>query len=76
MSVGHAINYAWIHAPSRSGFVGEQGTPMDHTVATNPRLISVSQQIDRLKKELDAGPYLQNKLKQYILDNPHMVCLL
>jgi Zn-dependent M16 (insulinase) family peptidase len=29
-----------------------------------------------LKKELAAGPYFQQKVKQYFLENPHMVSLL
>lgn len=58
MSVGHAINYTWIHG------------------ADPAEVLSVNKKIERLKQELEAGPYFQHKVKQYFLDNPHMVSLL
>jgi hypothetical protein len=32
--------------------------------------------LDRLRKEIACGPFLENRIKTWFLDNPHRVCLL
>ncbi|HCY87912.1 MAG TPA: peptidase M16 [Desulfobacteraceae bacterium] len=33
--------------------------------------INIDDDLDRIKKEIDQGPFLEGKLKEYFLDNPH-----
>ena len=37
------------------------------------RILQFDDELERLKKEIAEGPFLENKIRQYFLDNPHRV---
>ena len=50
---------------SFTGAIVHDGDPAD--------CINIDADLDRLKKEIQAGPFLENKLAQYLIDNPHRI---
>ncbi len=40
------------------------------------KILLFDENLERLRKEIDRGPFLENRIKTLFLDNPHRVCLM
>jgi len=37
--------------------------------------MTINDKLERLKEDLAKGPFFQNKIKEYFLDNPHHITI-
>ena len=76
-TVIHQLEISQKHVTTKFGLsiISNLVTPWIH--GANPSsFLSFTENLERFKKELESGPFLQNLIQQFLLDNPHRLTLI